>query len=146
MWVWCVGECFSLCDGDVFSLYCGFGVWKSVWVWVMGIWLCHLVCVCESVWWVWVIGINYVTWGVWDCLCNGDGDVVCILVPLEWSTGHCPLDTNTIVYWALPSQGQAGTIALDPTFGSFTLLVSLVKVFRLFGLKRTVLVFRVWTR
>jgi hypothetical protein len=32
-----------------------------------------------------------------DCLCNGDGDVVCILMPLEWSMGHCSLDTNTIV-------------------------------------------------
>ncbi len=39
-------------------------------------------------------------------------------------------------------------IALDPTFGSFTLLepVSLVKVFRLFRLERIFLVFRVWTQ
>jgi hypothetical protein len=49
-----------------------------------------------------------------------------------------------------------GTIALDPTFESFTLLepvfftlgepVSLVKVFRPFRLERIVLVFTVWTQ
>jgi hypothetical protein len=42
-----------------------------------------------------------------------------------------------------------GTIALDPTFGSFTLLGesdSLVKVFRLFRLEWIFLVFRVWTQ
>jgi len=52
-----------------------------------------------------------------------------------------------------------GTMALDPTFGSFTLLepvstsfrlgelvVSLVKVLRLFRLEWIVLVFRVWTQ
>ncbi len=41
-----------------------------------------------------------------------------------------------------------GTIALDPTFGSFTLLepVSLVKVFRLFRLEWMFLVLRVWTQ
>jgi hypothetical protein len=42
-----------------------------------------------------------------------------------------------------------GTITLDPTLGSFTLLgerVPLVKVFRLFRLERIVLVFRVWTQ
>jgi hypothetical protein len=54
-----------------------------------------------------------------------------------------------------PPPGR-GTIALDPTFGSFTLLktgftlgepVSLLKVYRLFRLERIFfLVFRVWTR
>ncbi len=48
-----------------------------------------------------------------------------------------------------------GTMAWDPTFGSFYLIrtsftlgevISLVKVFRLFGLERIVLVFRVWTQ
>jgi hypothetical protein len=51
---------------------------------------------------------------------------------------------NQLLRCALPSQGQ-GTIAFDPTFGSFTLLelvsqlhesVSLVKVFRLFKLEQ----------
>jgi len=47
----------------------------------------------------------------------------------------------------------SGTLAFDPTFGSFTFLesvscnvVSLVKVFRLFRLEWIVLVFRVWTQ
>jgi hypothetical protein len=58
-------------------------------------------------------------------------------------------------YWALPPIGT-GTMALDPTFGSFYLdrisftlgeSVSLVKVFRLFRLERIVLVvFSVWTQ
>jgi hypothetical protein len=41
-----------------------------------------------------------------------------------------------------------GTIALDSTFGSFTLLepVSLVKMFRLFRLDQIFWVFRVWTQ
>jgi hypothetical protein len=43
-----------------------------------------------------------------------------------------------LFYWVLPSQAGTETIALHPTFGSFTLLepVSLVKVFRLFRLER----------
>jgi hypothetical protein len=47
-----------------------------------------------------------------------------------------------------PAPIGTGTIALDPTFGSFTFLepVSLVKVFRLFILERIVLVFRLWTQ
>jgi hypothetical protein len=51
------------------------------------------------------------------------------------------------VCWALPP--GTGTMALDPTFGSLTLLepVFLVKVFRLFKLERIFLVFsRVWTQ
>jgi hypothetical protein len=50
-----------------------------------------------------------------------------------------------------PAPTGTGTIALDPTFGSFILLepvslgelVSLVKVFRLFRLEWIVMVFRV---
>jgi hypothetical protein len=40
------------------------------------------------------------------------------------------------------------TMALDPTYGSFTLLepVSLVKVFRLFRSERIFLVFKEWTQ
>jgi hypothetical protein len=54
-----------------------------------------------------------------------------------------------------PCPVGAGTIALDPTFGSFTLIrtsftlgepVSLVKVFKLFRLEHIVLVFGVWTQ
>jgi len=47
-----------------------------------------------------------------------------------------------------PDPTGTGTIALDPTFGSFTLLelVSWVKVFRLFRSEQIVLLFRVWTQ
>ncbi len=48
-----------------------------------------------------------------------------------------------------PDPTGTGTMALDPTFGSFTLLepvTHLVNVFRLFRLKRIVLVFTVWTQ
>jgi hypothetical protein len=53
-----------------------------------------------------------------------------------------------------PAPIGTGTIALDPTFGSFTLLepvspgeaVLLVKVFRMFILEWIVLVLRLWTQ
>jgi hypothetical protein len=54
-----------------------------------------------------------------------------------------------------PAPTGTGTIALDQTFGSFTLFrtgftlgesVSSVKVFRLFRLEWIYLVFRVWTQ
>jgi len=48
-----------------------------------------------------------------------------------------------------PAPRGTGTKALDPTFGSLTLLESvshLVKVFRLLRLERIVLVFTVWTQ
>jgi hypothetical protein len=46
--------------------------------------------------------------------------------------------------WRGPASTGTGTIALDPTFGSFTLLepVSLMKVFKL---EQIFLVLRVWT-
>jgi hypothetical protein len=55
---------------------------------------------------------------------------------------------SSLTLWGLGFREGAGTIALDPTFGSFTSseLVSLVKVFRLFELEWIVFVFREWTQ
>ncbi len=64
-------------------------------------------------------------------------------------------DLNRCCESSISKLSGTGTIALDPTFGSFTLLrtsftlgelVSLVKVFKLFRLEQIVLVFRVWTQ
>ncbi len=64
-----------------------------------------------------------------------------------------PLTCKTTLFLLGLAPVGAGTIALDPTFGSFYLItisltsgerVSLMKVFRLFRLEWIVLVFRVW--
>jgi hypothetical protein len=77
-----------------------------------------------------------------------------LLTVLDWNLNHCwvviinPKNKPLVIIRAVlrvhnhdfldPVPTGAGTIALDPTFGSFTLLepVSLVKVFRLFRLER----------
>jgi hypothetical protein len=43
-----------------------------------------------------------------DCLCNGDGDVVCILVAfgVKYGTFVVVLTQILLCSWALPSQGQ----------------------------------------
>jgi hypothetical protein len=63
--------------------------------------------------------------------------------------GYCTIYKLCLYVCLLrPAPTRTGTITLDPTFGSFTLLelVSLVKVFRLFRLKLFFLVFRVSTQ